>query len=90
MQFWSFSWRKNPKFFPVRPFFGSCVFDEYQSALIPRKIPCPSKVLVMRLYYNDLSAEEHFKKIMKMLFVSIFNFIILNLVEKGILDPSWY
>ena len=62
------------------------VFDEYQSALIPTKLSCPGKVLVMRLYYNDLSAEKHIKKIMKMLNVSVFSFIILNLVKKGILD----
>ena len=36
------------------------------------------------------SLVEHFKKIMKMLNVSIFSFIILNLVKKGILDPSCY
>ena len=54
----------------------------------------------MRLYYNDLSADcstkesilgslvECFKKIMKMLNISIFSFIILNLVKEGILDPS--
>ena len=34
------------------------------------------------------SLVEHFKKIMKMLDVSIFSFIILNLVKKGILDPQ--
>ena len=33
---------------------------------------------------------EYFKKIMKMLNVSIFSFIILNLVKEGILDPSFY
>ena len=36
------------------------------------------------------SLVEHFKKIMKTLNVSIFSFIILNLVKKGILDPSCY
>ena len=34
--------------------------------------------------------EEHFKKTMKMLNVSIFSFIILNLVKEGILEPSCY
>ena len=34
------------------------------------------------------SLVEHFKKIMKMLDVSIFSFIILNLVKKGVLDPQ--
>ena len=33
------------------------------------------------------SLVEHFKK-MKTLNVSIFSFIVLNLVKKGILDPS--
>ena len=32
------------------------------------------------------SLAEHFKKITKMLNASIFSFIILNLVKKGILD----
>ena len=68
--------------------FCSSVFDEYQTALIPRKLPCPGKVLVMCLYYNDLSAEEYFKKIMKMLNVLIFSLIILNSVKKSILYPS--
>ena len=36
------------------------------------------------------SLVEHFKKIMKMLNVSIFTFIILNLVKKSILYPSCY
>ena len=36
------------------------------------------------------SLVEDFKKIMKMLNVPIFSFIILNLVKKGILDPSCY
>ena len=36
------------------------------------------------------SLAEHFKKIMKMLDVSIFSFIILNLVKEGVLDPSYY
>ena len=37
--------------------FRFCVFDEYQGALIPRKILCPDKFLVTRLYFNDLSAD---------------------------------
>ena len=77
--------------------FRSCVFDEYQIPLIPRKLHYPDKFLVTRLYYNDLSADcpgkdrfinslvEHFKKIMKKLNVSIFSFIILNLVKRGII-----
>ena len=36
------------------------------------------------------SLVEHFKKIMKMLNVSIFSFIILNLVKEGILNPSCF
>ena len=36
------------------------------------------------------SLVEDFKKIMKMLNVPILSFIILNLVKKGILDPSCY
>ena len=36
------------------------------------------------------SLAEHFKKIMKMLNVSIFSFMILNLVKEGILDPPCY
>ena len=36
------------------------------------------------------SSAEHFKKMMKMLNVSIFSFAILNLVKKAILDPSCY
>ena len=52
----------------------------------------------MRLYYNDLSADCSTKelihrffgrvllKIMKMMNASIFSFIILTLVKKGILD----
>ena len=36
------------------------------------------------------SLVEHFKNIMKMLNVSIFSFIISNLVKKNILDPSCY
>ena len=32
------------------------------------------------------SLKEHFKKVMKMLDASIFSFIILNLVKKGILE----
>ena len=32
------------------------------------------------------SLEEHFKKIMKMVNVSIFSFMFLNLVKEGILD----
>ena len=55
---------ENLKILPCLAF-RTCVSDEYQSALIPRKLPCTGKVLVMRLYYNGLSAEEHFKNIMK-------------------------
>ena len=36
------------------------------------------------------SLVEHFKKIAKMLNVPVFSFIVLNLVKKGILDPSCY
>ena len=36
------------------------------------------------------SLVEHFKKIMKMLYVSISSFVILNLVKEGILDPSCF
>ena len=36
------------------------------------------------------SLVEHFTKIMKMLNVPIFSFIMLNLVKKDILDPSCY
>ena len=36
------------------------------------------------------SLAEHFKKTIKMLNVSIFSFLILNLVKEGILDPLCY
>ena len=36
------------------------------------------------------SLVEHFKKIMKMLNVSIFSFIIFNLIKEGISDASCY
>ena len=33
------------------------VFNEYQSALIPRKLLCPDKFLVTHLHLNDLSVD---------------------------------
>ena len=41
----------------IQHFFLNCVFDDYRSALIPRKLLCPDKFQVTRLYYNDLSAD---------------------------------
>ena len=38
------------------------VFDEYQSALIPRKLLCPGKYLVTQLSLNDLSVDCSRKK----------------------------
>ena len=87
---------EKPEIFPCLAF-RSCVFDEYQIPLIPRKLHCPDKFLVTCLYYYDLSADcpannrfidslvEHFNKIMKKSNVSIFSIIILNLVKKGII-----
>ena len=56
MQFLGVSWRKSSKFFPVRPL-RFLAFDEYQSALIPRKLLCPDKFLVTQLHLNDLSVD---------------------------------
>ena len=41
--------RKNWKFLPVRSFFFVLQMIVYQSALIPRKLPCPKKFLVAYL-----------------------------------------
>ena len=42
--------RKNRKFFSVKPFFLVLYMIVYPSALISRKLPCPKKFLVTRLY----------------------------------------
>ena len=50
-------------------------------------------VFLMNIKENNRfidSLLENFQKIMKMLNFPIFNFIILNSVKKGILDPSCY
>ena len=49
MQFLRVSRRKNRRFFPAGPFFLVLYMSVYQSALIPRKLPCPKKILVKRL-----------------------------------------
>ena len=49
MQFLRVSRRKNRRFFPAGPFFLVLYMIVYQSALIPRKLPCPKKSLVTRL-----------------------------------------
>ena len=54
MQFLRVFLEEKPEKFSCSAF-RSCVFDEYQSALIPRKLPCPEKLLVMGLHYNDLN-----------------------------------
>ena len=46
MHLLSFSRRKNPKFLPSWPVFLVLQMNVYQSALIPRKFPCPDKFLV--------------------------------------------
>ena len=46
---------EKPEMFPCSAF-RFLVFDEYQSALIPRKLLCLDKNLVTHLYLNDLSA----------------------------------
>ena len=46
MHFLSFSKKKNPRFFPAEPVFLVLWMNVYQSALIPRKFPCPDKFLV--------------------------------------------
>ena len=96
-----FFMEEKPEMFPYSAF-HFLVFGECQSVLIPRKLLCPDKFLVTHLYlmtYLRIAQEknrfidslvEHFTKIMKMLNVPIFSFIILNLVKKGILDPSCY
>ena len=38
--------RKNWRFFPTGPFFLVLYMTVYQSALIPKKLPCPKKFLV--------------------------------------------
>ena len=49
MQFLRVSRRKNRRFFPAGPFSLVLYTIVYQSALIPRKLPCPKKFLVTRL-----------------------------------------
>ena len=49
MQFLRVSRRKNRRFFTAGPFFLVLYMSVYQSALIPRKLPCPKKFLVKRL-----------------------------------------
>ena len=94
-----FFMEEKPEMFPYSAF-HFLVFGECQSVLIPRKLLCPDKFLVTHLYlmtYLRIAQEknrfidslvEHFTKIMKMLNVPIFSFIIINLVKKGILDLS--
>ena len=96
LKFLSFSRGKSSKYFLFDLTFWSFWWNVYQSAIIQRKLPCPNKFLFMRLRIGLRkirfvgSLVEHFKKIMKMLNVSTFSFIILNLVKEGILDPSCY
>lgn len=99
MQILSFSSRRTPKILPVWPFFLVLYMKDVVSRLpvrVPRKLPCPEKFLVTRLYYNPAylrivlrknqfinSLVVYFKKFMKMLLnASIFSLIILNLVER--------
>ena len=49
MQFLRVSRRRNQIFFPAAPFFLVLYMIVYQSALIPKKHPCPKNFLVMRL-----------------------------------------
>ena len=82
--------------------FHFLVFDEYQSALISRKLLCTGKFLVTRLYLNDLSVdcsreESIYRFLGRTLYKNHenakcpnFSFIILNLEKKSILDPSCY
>ena len=99
MQILSFSSRRTPKILPVWPFFLVLYMKDVVSRLpvrVPRKLPCPEKFLVTRLYYNPAylrivlrknqfinSLVVYFKKFMKMLLNAlIFSLIILNLVER--------
>ena len=49
MQSLRVSWRKSRRFFPAGPFFLMLYMIVYESVLIARKLPCPKKILVMRL-----------------------------------------
>ena len=53
MQFLRVSRWKNQKFYPVGPLFLALYMVVYQSALIPRKLPCSKKFLVTRLNIVD-------------------------------------
>ena len=61
MQFLRVSRRRNHIFFPAAPFFLVLYMIVYQSALIPKKHPCPKKFLVTRL-----SLPPSFKLLQKM------------------------
>ena len=94
IQFLSFSRNKTPKFSPVWHFFLVFFMKCSSNCPICRKTPCPDKFLLIHLYemtclwtavqknWFTTSLVEH----LKMLNVSILNFIILNPVNKGILD----
>ena len=47
--FWQFPVEKIRNFFPAGLFLFVLQVNVYQSALIPRRLPCPKKFLVMRL-----------------------------------------
>ena len=94
-----FFWRKILKFFPVRPFIVFLMnikvpwFQENSLAQTNSWLRVCTLMTYLRIALEKSrfidSLVEHFKK-MKTLNVSIFSFIILNLVKKGILDPSCY
>ena len=52
VQFLRVSRRKNRRFFPVGSLFFVLYMIVYQSALIPRKLSCPKKILVTRLVHE--------------------------------------
>ena len=64
MQFLRVSRRKNRIFFPAGPFFLVLCMIFYESALIPRKLPCPEKFPVTRLNSRDyMYSRKNFIKV---------------------------
>ena len=57
LKFLSFSRGKSSEYFLFDLTFLSFWWNVCQSAIIQRKLPCPDKFLIMRLYYDDLSVD---------------------------------
>ena len=61
IQFLRVSRQKKPgDFFPARRFFFVLLVNGYRSALIPRKLPCPTKFLVTHLRLYDKCTQNTF------------------------------